>query len=206
MEQLEGRIAVVTGGGSGIGEGIAQACAGAGMRLVIADVDAQEAERVAADLRGAGSEAIAVHCDVTERAALDALADAAWEEFGGCHLLCNNAGVIVQGPILEMTDADWSWVLDVNLRGVVNGVQAFVPRLVAQGEPAHIVNTASMAGLCVLPALGVYTASKFAVVGLSEALRADALYAITHPSWRPLVEQRFAALLAAFDAAVSRAD
>ncbi len=277
MEQLEGRVAVVTGAGSGIGEGIARACAGAGMKLVIADVDAVEAERVAADLRGAGGQAVAAPCDVTDRTALEALADATWKEFGGCHLLCNNAGVMVQGSLAEATDADWSWVLDVNVHGVVNGLQAFVPRMIEQGGRAHIVNTASKAGLCLLPDLGVYTTSKFAVVGLSESLRADlaphgigvsvlcpggvdtriqesdrnrpdgvraerpgldmteeeiaaaraeheimapeevgritldavrrdALYAVTHPSWRPLVEARFEALLEAFDAAASRTD
>jgi NAD(P)-dependent dehydrogenase (short-subunit alcohol dehydrogenase family) len=173
MQDLKGRVAVVTGAGSGIGEGIAHAAADAGMRVVAADIEPAAVERVAKTIGERGGEAIAVRCDVTRRADLDALADAAWARFGGCHLLCNNAGVLVRGPLQAMSDADWRWVLEVNLFGVVHGIQAFVPRMIAQRESAHIVNTASMAGLCVLPEYGVYTASKFAVVGLSESLRGD---------------------------------
>jgi NAD(P)-dependent dehydrogenase (short-subunit alcohol dehydrogenase family) len=173
MRELGERVAVVTGGGSGIGEGIAHACAAAGMRVVIGDVEQAAAARVADDLLASGAEALALGCDVSKRAGLDALADATWSRFGGCHLLCNNAGVLVQGALQDMREEDWSWVLDVNLRGVVNGVHAFVPRMLAQGGPGHIVNTASMCGLVVLPNLGVYTTSKFAVVGLTEALRQD---------------------------------
>jgi len=173
MQELRGGVAVVTGGGSGIGEGIARAAARAGMRVVAADIELSAVERVAKEIAEQGGEAIGVHCDVTRRADVDALADAAWSRFGGCHLLCNNAGVLVRGPLQSMSDADWRWVLEVNLFGVVNGIQAFVPRLIEQRAPAHVVNTASVAGLCILPEHGVYTASKFAVVALSESLRAD---------------------------------
>src|SRR5688572_9658371 len=173
MRELDGRVAVVTGAGSGIGEGVARAAAAAGMRVVAGDIEQSAVERVAKAIEERGGEAIGVHCDVTRRADLDALADAAWKHFGGCHLLCNNAGVLVRGPLQSMSDADWRWVLEVNLFGVVNGIQAFVPRMIAQGAPAHIVNTASVAGLCILPEHGVYSASKFAVVALSESLRND---------------------------------
>ena len=173
MRELRGGVAVVTGAGSGIGEGIARAAAAAGMRVVAGDIEQGAVERVAKGIEERGGEAIGVHCDVTRRADLDALADAAWSRFGGCHLLCNNAGVLVRGPLQSMSDADWRWVLEVNLFGVVNGIQAFVPRLIAQRAPAHVVNTSSMAGLCILPEYGVYSASKFAVVALSESLRAD---------------------------------
>ena len=129
MEQLEGKVAVVTGGGSGIGEGIARACADAGMRVVIADIEADAGDRVANALREAGTEAIAVRTDVTDRAALDELADAAWEAFGAVHLLCNNAGVISVGEIASTTPEDWQWLFGVNVFGVVHGIQAFVPRM-----------------------------------------------------------------------------
>jgi NAD(P)-dependent dehydrogenase (short-subunit alcohol dehydrogenase family) len=173
MQELRDRVAVVTGAGSGIGEGIARVAAAAGMRVVAADIEQGAVERVAKEIAERGGDAIAARCDVTRRADLDALADAAWTRFGGCHLLCNNAGVLVRGPLPSMSDADWRWVLEVNLFGVVNGIQAFVPRMIEHRTPAHIVNTASVAGLCILPEHGVYTASKFAVVALSESLRAD---------------------------------
>ena len=173
MRELDGGVAVVTGAGSGIGEGIARAAAAAGMRVVAGDIEQAAVERVAKEIEERGGEAIGVHCDVTRRADLDALADAAWKHFGGCHLLCNNAGVLVRGPLPSMSDADWRWVLEVNLFGVVNGIQAFVPRMIEQRAPAHVVNTASVAGLCILPEHGVYSASKFAVVALSESLRND---------------------------------
>ncbi len=173
MEQLEGKVAVVTGGGSGIGEGIAQACADAGMRVVIADIETGAAERVANALRETGAEAIAVQTDVTDRDALDALADAAYEAFGAVHLLCNNAGVISVGEIASTTPGDWQWLFGVNLFGVVHGIQAFVPRMREQGGEAHIVNTGSMSSIAATRAVqvGVYCATKHAVLGLSETLR-----------------------------------
>ena len=173
MEQLEGKVAVVTGGGSGIGEGIATACADAGMRVVIADIEADQAERVANALRETGAEAIAVQTDVTDPDALDALADEAYAAFGAVHLLCNNAGVISVGEIASTTPGDWQWLFGVNLFGVVHGIQAFVPRMREQGGEAHIVNTGSMSSISATRAVevGVYCATKHAVLGLSETLR-----------------------------------
>ncbi len=173
MEQLEGKVAVVTGGGSGIGEGIATACADAGMRVVIADIEADQAERVANALRETGAEAIAVQTDVTDPDALDALAADAYEAFGAVHLLCNNAGVISVGEIASTTPGDWQWLFGVNLFGVVHGIQAFVPRMRQQGGEAHIVNTGSMSSISATRAVevGVYCATKHAVLGLSETLR-----------------------------------
>ena len=173
MEQLEGRTAVVTGAGSGIGEGIASACAAAGMRVVIADIELDQAERVANELREGGAEALAVQTNVADRAAVDALADEAYDAFGAVHFLCNNAGVLTHVSIAESTPEDWQWIFSVNLFGVVYGLQAFVPRMLAQGGEAHIVNTGSMASIRVRRdiANGPYNASKHAVLGLTESLR-----------------------------------
>ena len=170
MENLAGRVAVVTGGASGIGAGIARACAEQGMRLVIADIELAPAERVARELTGGGAEAFAVRTDVTVSADLEALADAAFERFGTADLLFNNAGVAQGGSIFEFTAADWEWLIGVNLYGVVNGCRAFVPRWIARGAPAHVVNTASVGGFLSGPVLGMYSTTKFAVVAYSEAL------------------------------------
>ncbi len=172
MKELDGKVAVITGAGSGIGAALAAACAVEGMRVVAADVDAAGLETVVAGIASAGGEAVSQHTDVRSRDALEVLAERAWGTFGGCHLLCNNAGVMVNKPLLELEEADWRWILDVNLMGVVHGIGAFVPRMKAQGGEAHVVNTASMAGLSAFAAmgLGAYTASKFAVVSLSEVL------------------------------------
>ncbi len=174
MESLRGRAGVVIGGGSGIGRGIALALAEAGVRVCVADLNEASAKAVAEELRGRGATALAAGVDVTQPASLEALAERAFAELGAVHVLSNNAGVIHLSPLAEATDADWQWVLSVNLHGLIHSVQAFLPRLLAQGEPAHIVNTASLAGLVGdFPGLGLYTASKFAAVGYSETLRAE---------------------------------
>jgi len=170
---LRGRVAVVTGGASGIGRALSLGLAREGARVVVADRDeAGMAETVGA-IRGRGGEAIAVPTDVTELAQVQALADRAFATFGGVHVLCNNAGVAVWGGLERATHRDWQWVLGVNLWGVIHGIEAFVPRMIAQKEGGHIVNTASMAGLIASQGLGVYNTSKYAVVGLSETLAKD---------------------------------
>ncbi len=176
MRELRDRVAVVTGGGSGIGRGICLAAAEEGMHVVVADVEADAAEETAALVKEQGARALAVPTDVTDRASVDALAEAAYREFGAAHLLCNNAGVLVVSPIEEMMAQDLEWMLRVNLYGVLNGVQAFLPRMRAQEGEKHIVNTASMSGLVAGRGgglLGGYVASKFAVVGLTESLRLE---------------------------------
>jgi NAD(P)-dependent dehydrogenase (short-subunit alcohol dehydrogenase family) len=173
MRDLRDKIAVITGGGSGIGRGTALAFADAGMNVVVADIDEADAKAVADEVRGLGVRALAVATDVTDRTSVEALADAAWSEFGAVHLLHNNAGVFVFMRLDSMSDADWRWLLSVNLEGVVNGLQVFLPRLKEQDGERHIVNTASMAGMVAGPMLGAYNATKFAVVAISETLHAE---------------------------------
>jgi NAD(P)-dependent dehydrogenase (short-subunit alcohol dehydrogenase family) len=267
---------VVTGAGSGIGEALALACADVGMNVVTADVEGDLTSKVSDAVRGKGGRALAIQTDVRDRDSVEELARRSYEEFGSCHLLCNNAGVLVVGSLETRSDADWDWLLSVNVRGVINGIQAFLPRMLEQEGERHIVNTASLSGLGHIPAVGAYATSKHAVIGLSEELRFDlekygigvsvfcpggvatrifdsqrnrpeelgtsevsqedllALSAgsggaeemiapelaaaaildgvrrndahiITHPQHRDLVEQRFKALMAAFDRAEERA-
>lgn len=170
MQDLSGKVAVVTGAASGIGAGIARACAEAGLSLVLADVDAEGAEKLAAELAGPGCETLAVRTDVTRPAELEALADASFARFGAVHLLFNNAGVAQGGALHELRPEDWQWLLGVNLYGVIHGCRAFVPRWLAAKQPAHVVNTASVGGFLSGPVLGMYSTTKFAVVGFSEAL------------------------------------
>jgi NAD(P)-dependent dehydrogenase (short-subunit alcohol dehydrogenase family) len=164
---------VITGGGSGIGRGMALAFAGAGMNVVLADIEDDAAEGVKSEVEAQGVRALAVHTDVTKADSVQALADTAFRELGDVHLLCNNAGVITFATIDELTPADWSWVLAVNLHGVVHGLQSFVPRMKEQPGEKHVVNTASIAGMWPIAGLAPYVASKYAVVGLSETLRLE---------------------------------
>jgi NAD(P)-dependent dehydrogenase (short-subunit alcohol dehydrogenase family) len=173
MEDLAGRVAVVTGGASGIGRGLCQHFAQVGLRVVVADIDGAGAEKVASELRERGATALAAAVDVAAPDSLEALADRSFRELGGVHVLCNNAGVIVGGTLQEATAEDWQWMLSVNLGGVINGCRAFLPRLVDQGQGGHIVNTASVGGFISAPGLGIYCTTKFAVVGFSDALRLE---------------------------------
>jgi len=173
MLELRGKVAVITGGASGIGLGLARAFAGAGMRLVLADIEAAAAEKAAAGLRERGAEARAVRTDVTDPASVEALARGVFEREGAVALLCNNAGVCVEAPVAGGSDDDWNWLFAVNVHGARNVIRAFVPRLRAQGAPAHIVNTGSFNSLIPAGFLGIYTASKFALLGLSESLRQE---------------------------------
>ncbi len=173
MEDLAGKTAFITGGASGIGFAMAKAFIGAGMKVVIADVDQQALDAAEEALRGANADVMAIQLDVTDRAQFAAVADAAEARMGPIHVVCNNAGVYRGASIDAVTYDDWDWVMGVNVGGVVNGVQTFVNRIRAHGQGGHIVNTASMAGMTTSPGLGVYNTSKFAVVGLSEAMQSD---------------------------------
>lgn len=175
MRELRGKTSVITGAASGIGRAMALAFAAEGMNVVVADIEQAPADAVAGEVRATGVGAIAVRTDVADRRSVGALADRAYAEFGAVHLLCNNAGVVSFRTVQQTKDSDWDWVLAVNLHGVVYGLQAFLPRLLAQGGEAHIVNTASIAGLIPVELFGhvSYTTSKYAVVGLSESMRLE---------------------------------
>jgi NAD(P)-dependent dehydrogenase (short-subunit alcohol dehydrogenase family) len=178
MQDFCGRIAVVTGSGSGIGEALAHRFARAGMKLVLADVDIAAAERVRAALTGEGHDAIAIRTDVADAASVEHLAQQSYQHYGKVHVLCNNAGVVPSGrhrPVWEQPLEDWRWSLDVNLMGVIHGMRSFVPRMLAQDSPAHIVNTASVAGFMSGSGSTAYSAAKHAVVRASEALYAGLL-------------------------------
>jgi NAD(P)-dependent dehydrogenase (short-subunit alcohol dehydrogenase family) len=170
MEDLAGRVAVVTGAASGIGRALAERWAAEGMRVVMADIEKEPLSEAADALRYKGSEVLAVPTDVSDATQVDALAQAAVDAYGGVHLLCNNAGVGAGGPVAQLGNDDWEWVLGVNLWGVIHGLSAFLPGMLASGEEGHIVNTASVAGLLGAPWMGAYAASKYAVVGISECL------------------------------------
>lgn len=166
-------VAVITGAGSGIGRALALACGQRGMTVVCADIEDAALQQTQHLLQAQGVACRVHRCDVASQAQVQALADACWAEHGRVDWLFNNAGVAVLGPVWEATPDDWAWVMGVNLMGVVHGVRAFVPRLLAAGQPAHVVNTASAAGLATLAGSGVYCASKHAVVALSECLQHD---------------------------------
>jgi NAD(P)-dependent dehydrogenase (short-subunit alcohol dehydrogenase family) len=173
MRELDGKTAVVTGAGSGIGAAVARACAVAGMHVAVVDVDADRAAAVTSEIRGNGRRAESFAVDVSDFDAVEALAASVFERFGACHLLHNNAGVCPVGRAWDHSPEEWRHVVGVNLIGVVNGATAFAPRLVAQGEEAHVVNTASAAALRFVPASALYNATKFAVLGYTESLRHD---------------------------------
>ena len=170
MENLEGRCAVVTGAASGIGKALSERFVADGMKVVLADVEQEPLGIVEKELRERGGDVIAVQVDVSDVEQVRALAAKATGAFGNIHVLCNNAGVGAGGPMHELKTEDWEWVLGVNLYGVIHGLTSFLPGMVAHGEPAHVVNTASVAGLLTTPMMGPYNASKFAVVAISETL------------------------------------
>ena len=175
MRDLKGKVAVVTGGASGIGRAMAERFAREGMKVVLADVEEKPLAEAAAAL-GKTTETLAVRTDVSKWQDVEALAKKSFEAFGGAHVLCNNAGVGAGGVCWEVSGADWEWVLGVNLWGVIHGIRAFVPRMIAQGG-GHVVNTASIAGTISAPGMGPYCATKHAVVTISECLHHD--FAIT---------------------------
>jgi NAD(P)-dependent dehydrogenase (short-subunit alcohol dehydrogenase family) len=171
MQEFEGRVAVVTGAASGIGFALAGRLGREGMRVVLADLEAGALEGAAATLAERGIETLAVRTDVTQADQMSRLAEQTLERFGGVHVVCNNAGVFGGGGACwEVPLEDWEWVFGVNVWGVIHGLRTFVPILERQAEPAHVVNTASMAGLMSLAYSAAYTASKHAVLAISECL------------------------------------
>ena len=176
MDDLKGRVAVVTGGGSGIGRGIALALGAEGMTVAVADIQRRNAEAVAAEIESRGGRALGIGVDVTSLASLAAAAKAIVAQTGAVNLLCANAGVLARiGPLVDHTLEDWEYTLSVNVMGVVKTVTAFLPALRESAPDAHIVNTASLGGLTadVRAPIGAYVASKYACVGYSEMLRAE---------------------------------
>jgi NAD(P)-dependent dehydrogenase (short-subunit alcohol dehydrogenase family) len=175
MDAFAGKTAVVTGGGSGIGRGLALGFADEGMRVAVLDLNADGAARVAGEISGRGGDALAIPVDVTSSEALVTAAKEVVSRFDTVHVLCANAGVMLPlGPLSEKTEEDWEYVFSVNMHGVVKTVTAFLPHLRAAGG-AHIVNTASLGGIVSVPQfpIGVYVASKYACVGYSECLREE---------------------------------
>ena len=170
MEELQGRVAVVTGAANGIGLALSRRFAAEGMRVVLADIETDSLESARRELTDSGAEAIAVRTDVTQPDQLSALAHATVDAFGKAHVLCNNAGVFAGGASWQVPLSDYEWVFNVNIWGVIHGIQAFVPIMLEQDEPAHIVNTASMAGVTRGPMVSAYFMSKHAVLSLSESL------------------------------------
>jgi NAD(P)-dependent dehydrogenase (short-subunit alcohol dehydrogenase family) len=173
MKDFAGRVAVITGAGSGFGREFAREAHRLGMKLVLADVQRDALNAVVAELGDAGATLIGEQVDVARGEEVQRLADRAFAEMGGVHLLFNNAGVGSGGLVWENSDRDWQWVLGVNLWGVVHGIRHFVPRMIAGGAPGHVINTASVAGLVCAPNMGVYKVSKHAVVALTETLQHD---------------------------------
>lgn len=170
MKEFQDKVAVITGAASGIGRSLAERCVQEGMKVVLADISADNLARVETELKAAGATVLSVPTDVTKGEDIETLAQKTLDAFGAVHLLFNNAGVNAGTSIWESTVSDWAWVLGVNLWGVIHGVRIFVPIMLEQDTECHLVNTASISGLISGPALGVYKASKHAVVSLTETL------------------------------------
>lgn len=173
MKDLAGKVAVITGGASGIGLATAVSLAREGVRLVLADIEQGALDGAVSQLAASGADVIGVRTDVSDRAAVETLADAAWARFGGVHILFNNAGIGVFGPAHEMSHADWQWSVNVNLWGPIHGVEVFLPRMIAQDQGGHILFTASFAGLVSNRNLAPYSVTKAAVVALAECVAKD---------------------------------
>jgi NAD(P)-dependent dehydrogenase (short-subunit alcohol dehydrogenase family) len=168
VKDFRGKTAFITGGAAGLGLSMARAFGHAGMNVVLADIDDKLARSVAEQLASEQIKAVGVRCDVSERSSVREAALEAVAAFGKVHIVCNNAGVAVGGPLGTLKDSDWDWIIDVNLKGVVYGTEIFLPLIKSHGEGGHIINTASMAGMISPPGMEPYTATKFAVVAMSE--------------------------------------
>jgi NAD(P)-dependent dehydrogenase (short-subunit alcohol dehydrogenase family) len=171
MRDVTGKVAVITGAASGIGRGMAESFAAAGMKVVLSDVEEDVLTETTKTLRDEGADVHAVVTDVSKAEQVQTLADESVKKFGAVHVLCNNAGIgIPSGNSWETTLDDWKWTIDVNLMGVIHGVRSFVPIMLEQGSDSHVVNTASMAGLIAGADIASYAVTKFGVVALSEHL------------------------------------
>ena len=173
VADVTGKVAVVTGAASGIGRAVAFRCASEGMKVVLADIEEPPLNATRAELSDKGADVLDVVCDVAKASSMEELAEKAVSTFGGVHMVHLNAGVATGGPMWQLTEADWQWVLGVNLWGVIHGVKAFVPIMLEQNEPAHVVMTASMAGLTSGPMMSAYNVSKHGVVTIAETLRRE---------------------------------
>lgn len=173
MEHLTAKVAVITGGASGIGFATARRLASRGVRLVLADIEASALDRAVAELSATGTAVEGVVCDVGDLKAVQHLADTAFEKMGAVHIVFHNAGIAVGGPIAEMKHSDWEWTMRVNLWGPIHGIEAFTQRMIAQGQGGHMLFTASFAGLVPNVGLGPYCVSKYGVVALAEVLRRE---------------------------------
>ena len=175
MRDLKDKVAVITGGGGGIGRALALAFAAEGMHIALADVEEEPLAAVTSEVEQMGVRCSTSVIDVTDLTSMQTFANKVVEELGGAHVICNNAGVVTMRKAQDMSPSDWDWVVGVNLYGVINGIQAFLPKMVEQAEGGHIVNTASIAGLVpeATPGILSYTASKYGVTGLTESMRLD---------------------------------
>jgi NAD(P)-dependent dehydrogenase (short-subunit alcohol dehydrogenase family) len=172
MKQLHNKVAVITGAASGFGRELAIACANEGMRLALTDIDEKNLQGTV-ELLPSGTQVLTMKCDIAQAEQVEQLAVATYERFGAAHLLFNNAGVFVGGPLWTTTMQDWEWMIGINVMGVAHGIRSFVPRMLAQKDECHIINTSSVAGMLSVPGYGIYCATKHAVVTMSECLRLD---------------------------------
>lgn len=170
MNDFKGKTAVITGGASGIGLAMGRLFAGQGMNIVLADIEQEALDAAVNELQGRGANCLGVVTDVSSAEQVQVLAEQALERFGAIHVACNNAGVFTGGLLWEESLADYEWLMDVNIRGVVHGIRSFVPIMIQQDCPCHIVNTASMAALTAMPYSGIYHMTKHAVLAMSESL------------------------------------
>ena len=173
MHNLENKVAVITGGASGIGYATARQLADRGTHLVLTDIESDALDAAVDSLQETGVKVEGVVCDVSKLDQVESLADQAFSSMGGVHIVFNNAGIGVGGPILEMTHVDWQWTIDVDLWGPIHGVEVFLPRMVEQGEPGHVLFTSSFAGLVPNEGLGPYCVAKYGVVALAEVLQRE---------------------------------